>query len=227
MHRTDPDNTSTDIMPYLKKITSSCENFKREGSSPHRLKESFPKEDCLFNLTVAIEITRLEENSTLHVVDKDTKFNAACFLKSEAIQAVWNVFMNIWVSTYFCFPDTVATDQGPSGLVPTILVFVFLPRIPFIPKNLPTKSASMKASDEAYKDMTKISSSDRLTTALRSIVPSTADSTFRVGEEVLIYREKPVGKWVGQPIFRDVKNKMLKLVSGDRFVRASVDEAKI
>lgn len=36
--------------------------------------------------------------SVFHILDKDMKFNADCFLEGETTQDVWEVFMKIWVS---------------------------------------------------------------------------------------------------------------------------------
>lgn len=115
---------------------------------------------------------------------------------------------------------------GPSGLVPTLLVFGVLPRLPLLPKDLPDNLERLKAMHGARKEMAKISNHSKLVTATSSNVPAAADRDFLVGDEVLMFREKPVGKWVGPYHVCDRDEKMLTLDSGDRMIRASVDKVK-
>lgn len=56
---------------------------------------------------------KLEMNSSLHVVDKDTKFGVACFLNGESVAETWAGFMLIFVSKYVGLPDKVAVSQRP------------------------------------------------------------------------------------------------------------------
>ena len=59
-----------------------------------------------------MDIMFLEGKSVLHVVDRDTKFSAAVFLRSETTEETWETFMRIRISVYIGFPDTIDTDQG-------------------------------------------------------------------------------------------------------------------
>lgn len=275
-------------MADLERITATCEVCQPESDAPHRFRVSLPHGECVFNRIVCLYLIKLKRRTVLHVVDKDTKFSAACFLKGESSAETWNAFMMVWVSVYIGFPDVIAVDQGPqfeslewtnlvkaagiteqssvverhnalgvgenyhsylrrvyhkvigddpslerdlalqlafksikdtagpSGLVPTLLVFGVLPRIPLMPKDLPDHNRRMRALAEAYKEMTRISHRARLSTALRSNVPAAADMSYEIGDEVLMYRENPVAKWTGLYVVRNVRGKMLTLDSGDR-----------
>lgn len=74
--------------------------------------------------------------------------------------------------------------------------------------------------------MTGISYEARVITAIRSNVPAADDLLYDIGDEVLMYREKPVPKWTGPFVIREKKGKMITLGSGDRCFRASVDKVK-
>lgn len=42
-----------------------------------------------------------------------------------------------------------------------------------------------------------------------------------------MYREKPVGKWVGPYFIRNTEGKMMTLDTGDRHIRGSIDKFKL
>ena len=44
-----------------------------------------------------MDIMLLEGNLVLHVVDKDTKFSAAAFLRSETTDETWDTLMRKWI----------------------------------------------------------------------------------------------------------------------------------
>lgn len=47
-----------------------------------------------------------------------------------------------------------------------------------------------------------------------------------MGDKVLMYREQPVGKWLGPYLVQNKDNKMMTLDTGDRLIRASIDKVK-
>lgn len=63
--------------------------------------------------------------------------------------------------------------------------------------------------------------------ALRRNVPPAADIDIRIGDLVLMFREKPIGKWVGPYSVMDIKRKQLTLNTGDRYMSASIDKVKL
>eukprot|EP00170_Pyropia_yezoensis_P002751 contig_11549_g2756 len=86
---------------------------------------------------------------------------------------------------------------GPSGLVPTLLVFGVLPRMPVAPVNIPAQRDRVMAMHAARAEMAKHVTKSRLERAVRSRVPAVSDAVFPAGMSVLVYREKPVDQWVG------------------------------
>lgn len=117
---------------------------------------------------------------------------------------------------------------GPTGLVPTLLVFGISPRLPVRPRALPEQVERMKAAISARKEMVDITSKHRIRTALKQNVPAAADMKLMIGEEVLMYREKPTAKWVGPYVIEKIheNGKQYTLNTGDRTLLASIDKLK-
>ena len=112
MKRGVPGKTSPRVLHDLEEIESTCDLCQRLSHAPHRFRVSLPDKDVVFNRTVCMDIMFLEGKPVLHIVDRDTKFSAAAFLKSETTDETWETLMRIWVSVYIGFPETIATDQG-------------------------------------------------------------------------------------------------------------------
>lgn len=111
--RAEPTTTNTGMYDILEKVKGTCDTCQRNAAEPHRFRVSLPNEDCVFNRVVSMDIMFLDSKSVLHVVDRDTKFGAASFLLGQSASQVWQTFLNIWVSVYVGFPESVAIDQGP------------------------------------------------------------------------------------------------------------------
>jgi transposase InsO family protein len=50
--------------------------------------------------------------SVLHVVDTETNFSAATFLKDESSEEVWAAFLRFWADFYIGFHDIFRVDAG-------------------------------------------------------------------------------------------------------------------
>lgn len=259
---------------------------------------SLPDGERIFNRTISVDIMKIDGHSVLHVVDEDTKFNAAAILRGESTKDVWGCMTRIWFHVYMGFPDVIAHDQGPqftseewkgllqlhgitskasgveshnalgtneryhrflrnvfakiraddptistelalstavravndtagpSGLVPTLLVYGTMPKIPINASKLPDQKSRMKAMANARKEMSTIVARDRVDRALRLRVPSASDSQISIGDEVLMFRENPIGKWMGPYVIADKKDKSIILNTGDRLLPASIDKIK-
>ena len=121
--------------------------------------------------------------------------------------------------------------SGTNGLVPTLLVFGVLPRIPILPSKLPDQVKRLQVMMNARKEMNAIVAKSALSRAMKTNVPSAAKKTFKIGDEVLVFREKPICKWVGPFKIITIDNKMahldyngeLKLYSIDKLKKYTVD----
>lgn len=296
--RAEPSTTHTGIYDILDKVRNTCETCQRNSREPHRFRVSLPGEECTFNRIVSMDIMSLDSKPVLHVVDRDTKLGAACFLDGESAAHVWRAFLNIWVSVYVGYPDYVAIDQGPqfqshefksflnsagiqlrpsgieshnalgngeryhsylrsvyhkvrddatqlskadalrlaikavndtagpAGLVPTLLVFGVMPRLPIHPKDLPEQRDRMQAMQSARTEMTKIVAKTRVHVALSKNVPAAADAAIRILDKVLVYREKPVNKWLGPYNVLDINGKIVHVDINGKSSQFSVDKVK-
>lgn len=97
----------------LDKTRNTCDIFQRNGEKPHRFRVSIPDEECVFNQPVGLDLMEIRGKTVLDIVDRDTKFFAATFLRRESTTDVWNAFVLKWVVVNIGYSDTVVLDQGP------------------------------------------------------------------------------------------------------------------
>lgn len=77
---------------------------------------------------------------------------------------------------------------GPNRLVPTLLVFSVLTRIPVTPIDFPVQNERMKAMNLARKKVASVMAKEGLSNALKMNVPVAESGNFLVGSEVLLYQ---------------------------------------
>ena len=85
---------------------------------------------------------------------------------------------------------------GPEGLVPSLLVFGVLPRLPAVNSSLPEHEERMAAMRAARAEMETIVAGLRVNTALRSNLPAAATQEVTTGDRVMVHREE-TKSWVG------------------------------
>ena len=115
---------------------------------------------------------------------------------------------------------------GYHGLVPTLLVFGAMPRIPIIPMDLPAQMNRMKAMESARKETASVMAKERISKAVRMNVPSAEDNDIVFGSCVLLYREKPEDQWTGTYLFLDVKDKIVTIQLEGMIMNVSTDKVK-
>lgn len=101
----------------------------------------------------------------------------------------------------------VKDTSGPSGLVTTLLVLGVLKRLTIHPRDLPDQSDRMRAMQLSTNEMSQDMARERLNDELRRNVPTAVDTEVRILDRVLVYREKPVEKWLGQFTVHYVQDK--------------------
>lgn len=70
-------------------------------------------EDIVFNRTALVDKMWLGGEPVLHVVDKDTGFNAGVFLRDgEKNDAAWSSYLRMWVYACTGHPNVMHTDKG-------------------------------------------------------------------------------------------------------------------
>lgn len=120
----------------------------------------------------------------------------------------------------------VNDSADPSALVQTLLVFGVLLRSPIYPKDLPDKIDRMRAMLLARAEMEKIMESTRVNVALAQNVPAAADAEISIHDEVLVYGERPVDKWMDAHTVVNVKEKMVQFNVNVRIVQFSIDKVR-
>eukprot|EP00168_Porphyra_purpurea_P020863 TRINITY_DN895_c0_g1_i6.p1 TRINITY_DN895_c0_g1~~TRINITY_DN895_c0_g1_i6.p1 ORF type:complete len:1091 (+),score=259.84 TRINITY_DN895_c0_g1_i6:1132-4404(+) len=123
---------------------------------------------------------------------------------------------------------TAAMNQtaGPRGLVPTLLVFGVIPRMPVTPLPLPAQRDRLEAMVTARKEMATRVASLRVRTALAARVPAAADRDIAPAMRVLVYREPPVDKWEGPFVAVSVKDKTVHLAVDGQLKPFGIDKVK-
>ena len=116
--------------------------------------------------------------------------------------------------------------NGENGLVLSLLDFGIIPGFPIISSHLPTHRERMKALSEAQMEMNSIISERRVSKILHRNIPQATDQVYRVGEDVLVYREGP-DQWMGPFIVSKVQDKRITIFDQNRLERTfSVQQVK-
>lgn len=95
---------------------------------------------------------------------------------------------------------------GPHGLVPNLLVFGVLPRLPIYTRDLPNQRARFQAMATARNEMIKLTALARVSKALQMNAPAATDQDIRIGDDVLVYRGKEK-RWLGPYTTIDAREK--------------------
>ena len=69
-------------------------------------------DEIVFNQEIALDLMFIDSISLLHVVDTQTHFSAAAFLKQQALEHVWHTFLSCWATLYTGYPDKMRVNQG-------------------------------------------------------------------------------------------------------------------
>lgn len=112
-------------------------------------------------------------------------------------------------------------------MVPTLLVFGVLLRLPVFPKDLPEQRDRMRAMQTARVEMSQIMSKTRVNVALSRNVPAAADADIRILDEGLIFREKPIKKRTGPYKVLNVDGKIIYAEVNGRLTQFSVDKVRL
>ena len=89
LKRTHPKDTTCDTLKILEEISAACSTCTTLSRNPHRFRVTLPKDRCIFNHELAIDLVWLKKKPVLHVVDTHTNFSAAIFLPSKSTKDIW------------------------------------------------------------------------------------------------------------------------------------------
>lgn len=77
--RIDPEKTSPETLNILKQISQACTTCTIHSSGPKRFRVSFPKDLCVLNHELALDLMWLDGKPVHHVVAQHTHFSSAIF----------------------------------------------------------------------------------------------------------------------------------------------------
>jgi len=109
-----PNQADPATRELLETITKSCQTCETFAIPPQRFRVSIPPSDIVFNRDVAMDVMWIDKKAALHIVDIETHFSAASFLKQQTVESVWDAFITCWASLYTGFPMKLRVDQGSS-----------------------------------------------------------------------------------------------------------------
>ena len=97
----------------LEDIVKRCQPCQRNPSrKPQTFQVSIGNEDIQFNQEVFVDIMYLDKRPVIHIVDLQTRLNAAKFLRNISTQSVWKAFQECWANTYIGVPHIIRVDRG-------------------------------------------------------------------------------------------------------------------
>lgn len=115
---------------------------------------------------------------------------------------------------------------GPDDIVPKLLLCGVIPRLLIRPTPLPDRTACMRALYAVRIEMRRLTTQARVYAALRHNAPVCADSPLYFGDQVLWYRDKPVGKWTGFFVFTGMGDALARVDNGGRQIATPIDSLK-
>lgn len=89
----DPSKANPSTRRLIEEISAACHNRKTYQSSPLRFKAAIPADRNIFNQVLSIDLLWLQERPALHIIDEQTGFRSAAFLKSKSASSIWDAFI--------------------------------------------------------------------------------------------------------------------------------------
>jgi hypothetical protein len=81
------------------------------GPPPRRVRSSVP-EEIVFNYHLVMDIFNLGGDLCLHIICKETCYNATSFLTSQHAENVWKTLLHIWILVFLGCPCILTVDKG-------------------------------------------------------------------------------------------------------------------
>lgn len=117
---------------------------------------AFPPERIVFNRVEFIDLMKLEGDTVLHLVDKDTLLSVAVLLEEgEKTNDVWDAYVQFWANAHVGYSDEIHDNQG--------LQFQSAEWIALL------KSAGIKKTDSGVESHNALRAGERYNSYLRQI----------------------------------------------------------
>ena len=84
-------NATHETLKQLENFERTFEGFQIFSKIPGRMRVSFPLEEIIFDRVFMMDLTNIDGEQVLHIVDKDLLFSAAVIFFSEGESAKINV----------------------------------------------------------------------------------------------------------------------------------------
>ena len=85
LKRTNPLDANEETRRTLEEIQHAFRTCTTLSKGPHRFRVTFPKNECIFNHELALDLVWLKSKPVLHEVDTHTHFSAAIFIPSNQL----------------------------------------------------------------------------------------------------------------------------------------------
>jgi len=113
MRRAKNEDAVPETLQRLQDVAATCDVTQRLAKEPGRFRAALPEGDVIFNLVVLIDLMFLNGRAVLHIVNKDTLFSAATYLRDgQSTAAVWDAYMSVWVNKYADYSKHIYVDAG-------------------------------------------------------------------------------------------------------------------
>lgn len=100
------------IRAKLEEIEKNCNACQMFAGPPQRFRFRITDDDGRFNHELVVDIMHVDGLPVLHVIDADTRFQAAQFLKDQKSQTIWDALRRCWIDVFCGPPDVVKVDSG-------------------------------------------------------------------------------------------------------------------
>lgn len=99
---------TTETLDLINKL---FHQFQLNSPAPRRFKFTL-RDDKEFNYEVIVDVVKLANKNTLHVIDSATGFNAARFLPTMSAKDTINTPRSCWIDVYLGLPDVMTHDAS-------------------------------------------------------------------------------------------------------------------
>lgn len=107
-----PEEFENSLIQELEKISKTCRGGKTNSSQPPLFRVAFRIDEILFEHEIELDLIWIEGDAILHIVDRDTHYSVANFLKNGTSE---HIFENLQDFSFTAFTGClciIAHDQG-------------------------------------------------------------------------------------------------------------------
>lgn len=118
--RASPDELDSEAKSHLRNIEKACRSCQHIAVPPRTFKVRVPHEHLQFNAEVLVDLFWLNGKPCLSVMDRDTKYTSASFVRNQTVSGVWEAIQRCWILRYLGPPSSLRHDAGVKFLTPKL-----------------------------------------------------------------------------------------------------------